>query len=419
MCCQGRIVLVLSLFYFTFLLFIKNSLCFYTLVTFIFLRMSLVSRVEKFHDDNRYFLPVAFIAFILMATGALYLGPVIVNSDIVVNRTLLFKSDAVILSTLLRPGWEFHAEVLANKMVSLSVINLMGETVAFSNSSSIDFKPSFLDLYFLKVHGSNYAVLDFNYFKRGLDAYPTAFLFFGSGLALLLGVFVYFFLEPWFFHLKRKLEFVDALFFPFAFMLVSIVFWVFRDSLIWFVPKSTVSIVLMIVIPSLFMLAGFFGLRRERKGKNKEFNNAVKAFLGYVIAYSALLVSVIVDYSFAGYAGLLVYFLIFALLVVVYFLTKSVVPVVIYSLTWLSSVLVKIVAYVVGAPAFFDALLVVPSVSGTVYLFLLLEFFIMLCFYFILRGYYSKTKAEAMSFGFYAGIFIQVFLQVFTGAGLL
>ena len=121
-----------------------------------------------------------------------------------------------------------------------------------------------------------YAVLDFNYFKRGLDAYPTAFLFFGSGLALLLGVFVYFFLEPWFFHLKRKLEFVDALFFPFAFMLVSIVFWVFRDSLIWFVPKSTVSIVLMIVIPSLFMLAGFFGLRRERKGKNKEFNNAVK-----------------------------------------------------------------------------------------------------------------------------------------------
>jgi len=110
--------------------------------------MSLVSRVEKFHDDNRYFLPVAFIAFILMATGALYLGPVIVNSDIVVNRTLLFKSDAVILSTLLRPGWEFHAEVLANKMVSLSVINLMGETVAFSNSSSIDFKPSFLDLFF-------------------------------------------------------------------------------------------------------------------------------------------------------------------------------------------------------------------------------------------------------------------------------
>lgn len=366
---------------------------------------------ERFHDTNRYFIPLSFIALILMLTGVFYLGPTRVDYDVLVNRTLLFDGDAVILAVTLRPGWTFNVNVLANKPVSLSVYNLEGITVASSLNNTLSFTPSFLDLYFVKVSGSNYAILDFNYSKIGYEPYSSPYLFFGTGLALLLGVVFYYLLEPWKFKLTRKLGSVDAVFYPLVFLLSSVIFWIFRDVLVWFLPKSSGIMACLVILPSVSVLFGLLICRLKRK-----MSDFSKVFVEYFIAYSAVFLMTVVSYTSIGGYYLFVLQLCLLLLLA---LMRQKTALVIYSLTWLTGVIIRVLAYSVGIPVLFDMFLSVPNSSGMIPLFMTLEGFMVLGVYLFMRGYCSRTKTEAVKYGLYAGVCIQAFLQVFTGTSLL
>ena len=260
------------------------------------------NRLEKFHDENRYFIPVLFVGFILMMTGLFYLGPVVLDYDIDVNRPLSFSGDAVIQSVTLRPEWTLEVNVLANKRVTVSLFNLDGEVVAESNNNSLVYSPDFLNLYFIEVHGDNYAILDFSYRKVGLAPYPTSFLFFGFGLILILGSLVYYLLEPWGFKLKRYLELGDALFYPAVFLLSPIIFWIFRDAMLWFLPKSlNMTITTILVLLSLIVFSSILMFNESLFARKKKWREFYKSLFGFFIAYS--LVFIIVLLSNAGLVG--------------------------------------------------------------------------------------------------------------------
>jgi len=368
---------------------------------------------EKFHDENRYFMPLAFIAVILMVTGLFYVGPVLVNYDVIVNRTLLFDNDTTILASTLRPGWTFSINVLSTKSVSLLLYNLAGDVVATSDNNRLTYQADFLDLYFLRVMGRDFTLIDFNYTKLGEAPYPSQFLFFGSGLALLLGVIVYYLLEPVVFKLKRRVGFVDSVFYPAAFMLSSIIFWVFRDSLVWFLPKSLLNNILLIIFPLAGVIIGSLLYKRKMP-------DFTKSLLGYLVAFSAVFLAVAVDYSGVSvYFSLAVKFALLGFLALLCSLTKSKTAFVMFSLTWLTSVVIQLLAYSVGVPVFFDTFLSVPSTIGTIPLFIFIILMAITGVYFFVRGVYAKNTAEAINFGLYAGICIQAILQVFSGTSLL
>ena len=90
-----------------------------------------------------------------------------------------------------------------------------------------------------------------------------------------------------------------------------------------------------------------------------------------------------------------------------------------YSLFWLNALILKVLVFSVGIPVFFDTFLASPSKAGTIPLLLALQFFAVSSLYFILRGYYSKNKSEATSYGLYAGVCVQSILQVFVSSALL
>ncbi|MFA5405740.1 MAG: hypothetical protein WC307_00035 [Candidatus Nanoarchaeia archaeon] len=375
--------------------------------------MSWSQRFEKFHDENRYFLPLTFIAFILMITGAFYLGPVKLEHDVIVNRTLLFDNDTVILAATLRPDWVFSINVLSTKPVNLSLFNLAGEVVAESDTNTLSYHARFLDLYFVKVIGTDFTVIDFNYSKTGEAPYPSPYLFFGSGLALLLGVIVYFLLEPIGFKLRKKLDFIDALFYPTVFFMSSIIFWVFRDSLMWFLPKSVIVNAWLIGLSGAGLIIGSFMYKR----KLVDFS---KSLIGYLVGYSAIFLSMVLDYAgLSGYIGLLVNSLILLFLIALYYKSGSKTSLLMYSLTWLTSVVIKLFAYSVGIPVFFDTFLSTPSVIGTIPLLVFLSSLVVLAVYLFVRAVYAKSKAEAVNYGLYASICVQAILQIFTGTSLL
>jgi len=389
--------------------------------------MGFKQALEKFHDENRYFIPLVFVAFVLIVTGFFHNEYIIINHDVLVDRTLLFDGSAVIQAVTLRPGWSFYIDVLANRPVTLSLYNLESDLVAESPNNTLRYTADFLNLYFVMVDGSNYAILDFNYSKQGTEPYSTPYLFFGSGLALLLGVLVYYFLEPWKFKFKRVLDFVDAIFYPVIFLLSSIVFWVFRDSLIWFLPKSLTNTLFLTIIPLIVIIGCFFVLNALNKGKDvfflrytKKSRDFFKSLFGYIVAYSAVFITIVLDYSnLLGQADLLVPSLTISFLIWLYVRTKTKNALVIYSLTWLTSLVIKVLAYSVGVPVIFDTFLTIPSSVGAVPLFIAIESFIIFGVYFLIRGYYARDKARAINYGLYASVFIQAFLQVFSGTSLL
>jgi|GEM_PF-3376270 len=379
------------------------------------------NRLEKFHDENRYFIPVLFVGFILMMTGLFYLGPVVLDYDIDVNRPLSFSGDAVIQSVTLRPEWTLEVNVLANKRVTVSLFNLDGEVVAESNNNSLVYSPDFLNLYFIEVHGDNYAILDFSYRKVGLAPYPTSFLFFGFGLILILGSLVYYLLEPWGFKLKRYLELGDALFYPAVFLLSPIIFWIFRDAMLWFLPKSlNMTITTILVLLSLIVFSSILMFNESLFARKKKWREFYKSLFGFFIAYS--LVFIIVLLSNAGLVGywlVIVKSIVIGYLILLYLYSKSKTALVIFTLTWLVSIVIKVLSYSIGIPVIFDTFLTYPSAVGTVPLFMVISLFITAAIYFILRGYYSKDKARAVDYGLYASVCIQAFLQIYTGATLL
>ncbi|MBD3312740.1 hypothetical protein GF352_04790 [archaeon] len=387
--------------------------------------MKLKKSLERFHDENRYFIPLLFIAFILMVTGAFYSGPVILNFDVLFEHPLLFQGDAVIQAVTLRPDWTFSIEVLSNKDISLSVFNLGGELVARSNTRFLEFSPGFLDLYFVQVHGTDYAIFDFNYTKRGMAPYPTPYLFFASGLLLFLGVMVYYLLEPWGFKFKRKLERLDAVFYPVVFLMSSIILWVFRDSLIWFMPKSLLNYVLMIIFSLVVIAACSFVISALFRGdklfmKSKKYKKFFKVFFGFLLAYALVFLTVLLDYSgLSSQVGLLVKLAVLGFLILFYVKFNERTALLIYLFTWLTSELIKLLAYSIGVPVVFDTFLTNPSPVGMIPLLFVLEGFMVLAVYFLVKGYFAKNRAKAVSYGLYASIFVQAFMQVFSGSSLI
>lgn len=387
--------------------------------------MRFKKRLERFHDENRYFIPLLFVAFVLMATGAFYAAPVILNYDVLFNHPLLFEGSAVIQAVTLRPGWTLNVEVLANKNVNLSVFNLGGQLVAQSAGGSLKFSPDFLDLYFIQVHGSNYAIFDFNYSKTGVVPYPAPYLFFGSGLLLFLGVLAYYLLEPWRFNFKRKLERVDAVFYPLVFLMSSIILWVFRDSFIWFLPKSLTNFLIMIVASLSIVVICAVVIRSLARGeklfmKSKKFKGFFKVFFGFLLAYGLIFLTVLLDYSgLSSQVGLLVKFAVLGFLIFIYWRFESSTGLVIYLFTWLTSVLIKLLAYSIGVPVLFDTFLTSPSTAGFLPLLFTVEAFMVLAVYFLVKGYFAKNRARAVAYGLYASVFIQAFMQIFSGTTLI
>ncbi len=371
--------------------------------------------LEKFHDTNRYFIPLSFVAVILMITGIFFQGPMKLMYDVEVTKPLYFNDDVMIQSVTLRPGWTFNIEVNTSKPVILSMQNIEGETLIESSNGTLTYKPSFFNLYFVKVKARNFLLNDFNYSKTGLSPYPDSYLFFSAGLILQLSVIIYFLLEPWSIKLKRKLTVINALFYPLMFLIASIVFWVFRDSLIWFAPKNIQTQNMLLINSITLMILGLYTIHLKHIPliKSKKYDDFFKMFIGYFTTYAAITLTILLTLMLGNeYLTIIIKTSITSILLYFFIKYNLKIPVLIYIMEWVVSLIIKLMAFSIRIPVFFDTLLSIPSINGTIPLLLVINLFGVIGVYFLIRAYYSKNITLASAYGLYAGVFFQGIMQI-------
>ncbi len=364
--------------------------------------MGLYDKLEKFHDTNRYFIPLMFVALVLMASGWNFIGPVSLDYSVNITKPLSFSRPVVVEALMLRPGWTFEAKINASKPVTV-VLSRLNDGEVTSGVNTITYKPDNLDFYFVKVvEYRNYTINGISYSKKGTAPYPDSYLLFGSGLLLALGVLIYYLLEPWGFKLKRKMPLINSLFYPATFFLASVIFLLFKELFVWFLPHylllfscAAVIIISVLLMPSL------------KKG------NFSRVFLGFLNAYALLLLKSYIDFAYNNpYLTLVAGILSASLLFYLFLRYREKTGVTFYLVAWSADVLIRFLAFAIKVPVLFDTLLSVPSMAGALALLTSLEVLAIISAYFVVRAYYSRNINEASSFGLYAGAVVQAILQV-------
>jgi len=371
-------------------------------------KRNLWNEFERFHDNNRYFIPLLFIATVLMTFGINYLGPVTIINKFNLTGPLTIKSEQNVLALTLLPGWVFRADVVTTKPATIELVDLSGNVINSTTGSVLFAKINYLEYYILRLKGNNYALIDLTYYVHGLAPYALEYSFFGTGLLLFLLTLAYYFLKPIKFKLKRKINSkVDAFFYPTIIFLSIIVFWVFRNALMWVMPKSYFSIIVhAALVATVILLLAVLSIRfKESKIKSLIVNYALVYFLLYIISlltYGGLIM---------GYSIFFLNFCILGFLIIVYSKSKSRIALTYFTLAWTISVVLSIAAYVIGVPVDFDNVLAMPNTNGTLVLLAILELFMLSSTYFMLRGYYSKSILDSLEYGLYAGVMFQGILQ--------
>ncbi len=365
-------------------------------------------KFEKFHDKHRYLIPLIFISVVLMTFGINYLGPVTIINHANLTGPITFRSDSNVLALTLLPGWSFRADIITTKPVTMELIDLSGNLINSTTNSILFSGINYLDYYFLRLKGSNFALLELNYYYSGKAPYALEYSLFGGGLLLLLLTLIYFFISPLKIKFKRIFKSrIDGFFYPMIVFLSIIVFWVFMNAFMWIIPKDIISIITHVIIALIIVLILSFISTKRQASKVNAFiiNYALTYFLLYIVLLLA-------------YGGLVIGFWIFLLkisilscLILLYRKSKSRVAVNYFILVWIISTVLNIAVYVVGVPVNFDNALAVPSMQGTWLLFMLVEGFMIAALYFMIRGYYSSNLAVSLENGLYAGVLFQGLMQ--------
>ncbi len=364
--------------------------------------------LEMFHDNNRYFLPLIFIGLVLMIYGLPYWGKAYYHYQVNAIKPLFFSDKATIQSIVLRPDWTYKVSVNTNKPVSVVVTNLNGE-ILNQSINNLTFKPLFTDLYFIKVLGSGFVLYGFDYGRLGVVPVPTNYLFFNSGLLIILLTILYYLLKPLSISFKRRLSVSDSLFYPLTGVLVFIILWAFKESFIQLIPRDNFTINSLIlsglVITTLLLL-----LSKRLKGVARVITSF---FSGYLLLFTASIINLtIIPFELTMFSLLL-------LSLIGYYKVGNSEQLIIFLLALISSLSVRLLAYSIGVPVYFDNLLTIQSQNGLFMLLILMELFVISGVYFIIRGYYGKSISESLLNGFYSGVMFQAFLQILMAGTMI
>lgn len=363
---------------------------------------------EKFYDSHRFFIPLLFIGTVLMVFGINYLGPVtILNRFELTGPITISKSENVLALTLL-PGWIFRVDVVTTKPVTIELVDLYGNIINSTTGTTLFSKISYLDYYILRLKGDNFALIGLTYYKSGIAPYAVEYSLFGGGLLLFLLTLTYFFIRPLKFKLKLYFKSViDAFFYPMIMFLSVIVFWVFRNSLMWILPKDFASVgihaLMVLIIISVVSILSI-------KFKGNRINGLI---INYLLAYLFLYIVSLLTYAgvMIGFSTFLLNLVILGFLLFLYMKSKNNVAVICFLFAWIISLMLSLAVYVVGVPVNYDNVLAIPNTGGTWVLFFIVEAFMIATTYFMIKGYCSKSIAESLENGLFAGMLFQGILQ--------